>query len=450
MVQLTDPRSSHEDLRRRLLNAAVELLQEPDTPLDLRKVAERAGKSRTAPYLVFGKESEGGGVLALRIAVAAHGAHIMSHVMADAVLDVDDPIEGFHAVAAAFLSFVEHNPRLFRLMYGPEINAITRLGEDGFRDHPEFRLLLKYRDRAGEVVADLIRRAQERDLLPADPVRSDSIPAAGDFGELPSVRYLQIAWATMIGVSVLREDDLLKAIGWDIGLEDGARLVAEAVLGLDPEAVESAVTTFLRSRGVEGPEMQPAAPPPSSERTVGDVSRALRARQPHTPAAREQPAPPSPRPEPGPPTGNVSLTNMLDSYPGLRRAAYGKHLLEGAHILWIDDHPNWIESEARTLEHLGARVTRVLSTEAALAAIPSLLRASWRPLRVIISDIGRGDRKNAGIQAIPKLQAAAPGVPVIFFIANLDPSRGVPAGAAGITNRTDELLHLVLDALERR
>ena len=40
--------------------------------------------------------------------------------------------------------------------------------------------------------------------------------------------------------------------------------------------------------------------------------------------------------------------------------------------------------------------------------------------------------------------------PVIFYIGIFDPKLGIPGGAFGITNRPDELLHLVLDALERK
>jgi hypothetical protein len=39
--------------------------------------------------------------------------------------------------------------------------------------------------------------------------------------------------------------------------------------------------------------------------------------------------------------------------------------------------------------------------------------------------------------------------PVVFCILNLDPGRGTPGDAVGITNRPDELIHLVLDGLER-
>jgi hypothetical protein len=38
---------------------------------------------------------------------------------------------------------------------------------------------------------------------------------------------------------------------------------------------------------------------------------------------------------------------------------------------------------------------------------------------------------------------------VIFYVGRLDPGAERPAGSFGITNRPEELLHLVLDVLER-
>lgn len=40
--------------------------------------------------------------------------------------------------------------------------------------------------------------------------------------------------------------------------------------------------------------------------------------------------------------------------------------------------------------------------------------------------------------------------PIIYYVGSADPSRPVPVGAFGLTARPDELLHLVMDALERR
>jgi len=69
---------------------------------------------------------------------------------------------------------------------------------------------------------------------------------------------------------------------------------------------------------------------------------------------------------------------------------------------------------------------------------------------VIISDIARGDTADQGVRDLPLLRRSAPETPVIFYVGKLDSHQGTPAGAFGITNRPQELLHLVLDALERK
>jgi len=420
-----------DDLRQRLLTAALELLQEPETPLDLRKVAERAGKSRTAPYLVFGKESEGGGVIALRIAVAAEGARIMSRMMREAAEISPDPIASFRDVAEAFLLFAETHPRLSRLIFGPEINAIGRLGEGGFRDHPEFQRFLEYRDDAGAVVTELIWEAQRQGVLPGDPLVAD------DFQDLPSTRFLAIAFAMMIGVSVLREDDLLQAIGWNISLRSGARGIAEAVLGLDPGSVENAARTFLESPGVE----------PRQTSRPDDMRLGAKESVP-APYVAAQPTSHASTP---PQDEEIPLTSVLDSYPGLRRAAYSKKRMEAARILWIDDRPEGIASVVETIRHLGAHITVVESTEEAVEFLASPEEVgAYYPIRVVVSDIARAGRADEGTRAIPRLREVAPHAEIIFYIGDLDTERGIPEGARGITNSTDELLHLILDVLEGR
>jgi hypothetical protein len=39
---------------------------------------------------------------------------------------------------------------------------------------------------------------------------------------------------------------------------------------------------------------------------------------------------------------------------------------------------------------------------------------------------------------------------VIFYVSVINQDKPLPPGAFGLTNRPDELLHLVIDALERR
>ena len=463
MMDKAEGSGGSEDLRQRLLTAAIDLLKEPETPLDLRKVAERAGKSRTAPYLVFGKESEGGGVIALRIAVAAEGARMMSRVMREAAEISPDPIASIHAVAEAFLLFAETNPRLSRLIFGPEINAIGRLGEGGFRDHPEFQRFLEHRDDAGTVVTELIGEAQRQGVLPGDPHVPDALVEADDLQDLPSTRFLAIAFATMIGMSVLREDDLLQAIGWNISLRSGARGIAEAVLGLDPGSLSSATKTFLESPGVEptvgslGAEADaPAEDFVSKRRRSGWVVREDLARRMPLPrknleqVVHHVAAQPTYRAKALPQDEEILLPSVLDSYPGLRRAAYSKKRMEVARILWIDDRPEGIASVVETIRHLGAHITVVESTEEAVEFLASTEAVDASGIQVVVSDIARAGRADEGTRAIPRLREVAPHAEIIFYIADLDTERGIPDGARGITNRTDELLHLILDVLEGR
>jgi len=66
---------------------------------------------------------------------------------------------------------------------------------------------------------------------------------------------------------------------------------------------------------------------------------------------------------------------------------------------------------------------------------------------VVISDIGR-DSGESGLE----LLNSNPGVttpPVIFYVGTVNDDRGVPPGSFGITARPDELLDLVMDAIER-
>ena len=570
--------SASPDLRRLLLDAAREILREPDTPLDLRKVAERAGKSRTAPYLVFGKEADGGGVTALRIAVAADGAEELSRRMEAAAGVSDDPLEAFRTVAETVLAFSEENPRLFHLMFGTGLEAISGIGEEVLLVHEEFRHLLEGRDRAGEVVSALIVRGQERGLLSPD------VDDAGEARlEVPSMRYLQIAWATTLGMAVLREDEILRAVRWEIDRPLGARLVTEAVFGVDPGVVEKAwhslrkasasasrsasrsalasgsgvgepvepyspdapredtprsgrpgdrgaeekersgdwmpgmlrdlvglrnpaaaareiLKRLERERGDRGPDDEDgralrealkhdAGGPRAGEAGGGDRARKVGAApggadtragsearggsgirgasqtrggshppggpgasDPSSPLADRSTllfaeAPLSPRGAHTP--AAPSLSDVLRDHSGLRRAAYDVRRFRGAPLLWIDDHPEWNEAETALLRQLGFHVVASRSTEDALRRLRRQTESSLGPFRVILSDIARGSRRTAGVEALPRLREVAPDTPVIFYVGEMTSDRVPPKGSAGITDSPDQLLHLVLDALER-
>ena len=122
------------------------------------------------------------------------------------------------------------------------------------------------------------------------------------------------------------------------------------------------------------------------------------------------------------------------------RAVSHRNLLDAARVLWIDDHPENNSWERRSLEAFGVVFVTVQTTPSALAIL------SRERFDVIISDIGR-DSGPTGLAALPGLQAASPRVPVIFYVGDLKP--GTPAGAFGIANDPEELLHLLMDVLAR-
>ena len=143
------------------------------------------------------------------------------------------------------------------------------------------------------------------------------------------------------------------------------------------------------------------------------------------------------------PSLKAAIERVWQSASVLRRALVVQPALKDARILWVDDDPAGSILEQNALNALGVRITTVETTQSALA----YLRRETYDL--ILSDVDREGSASHGLDMLPAMRERAPGVPVIFYILNLT-DRGVPAGAFGITNRPDELLHLCMDALERR
>lgn len=127
---------------------------------------------------------------------------------------------------------------------------------------------------------------------------------------------------------------------------------------------------------------------------------------------------------------------------GLRRAEIAEKVLRGARILWVDDRPDHNSWERELFHSLGAVVVAVESTASALACL------RHEAFHVAISDIHRHDDPAGGIAGAREIRAIAPNMPIVFYVQELASSQS-PEGAQGITNDPNELLHLVLDRLER-
>lgn len=108
-------RYHHGDLRRALVDAAMELLAEGGTEaLGLRELARRVGVSAAAPYRHF-KDKQ-----ALIQAVAAAGFERF-YTEVEGAKDGLPPDEQFAAMAEAYVRFALRYPRLYKLMFSSEL-----------------------------------------------------------------------------------------------------------------------------------------------------------------------------------------------------------------------------------------------------------------------------------------------------------------------------------------
>jgi AcrR family transcriptional regulator len=115
--KISRPNYHHGDLRQALLRSAKQLIAEAGIEnLSLRRLAERAGVSRTAPYHHFSDKND------LLCAIAAEGFRRRHQTAADGF---DDPVksmlEKFHDYVNGYVQFAVDNPEEYELMFGRSI-----------------------------------------------------------------------------------------------------------------------------------------------------------------------------------------------------------------------------------------------------------------------------------------------------------------------------------------
>ncbi|MEM7267741.1 MAG: hypothetical protein AAF401_00660 [Pseudomonadota bacterium] len=149
-------------------------------------------------------------------------------------------------------------------------------------------------------------------------------------------------------------------------------------------------------------------------------------------------------------------------------------------VLWIDDRPEGNDFERDFLAALNIHVALARSNADAIQR----MKGADKPFDLIIADIERAadpdphedevelaaakERAEARLADWKKIEDPAerslkmddglailyqdiPDLPpVIIYITKLNKTRPVPVGAFGITNRPDELMHLVLDVFARQ
>jgi CheY-like chemotaxis protein len=114
-------------------------------------------------------------------------------------------------------------------------------------------------------------------------------------------------------------------------------------------------------------------------------------------------------------------------------------------VLWVDDRPQNNIYERGALNALGVRITISTSTEDALNRVRS------QAFDVIISDMGRPPDKQAGYTLLEQLRKSGVSTPFVIYAGSNLPEHKEMAtrrGAQGSTNRPQELLELVVSAIQ--
>ncbi|GAU68125.1 regulatory protein [Streptomyces sp. NBRC 110611] len=141
-----------------------------------------------------------------------------------------------------------------------------------------------------------------------------------------------------------------------------------------------------------------------------------------------------------------------ESRPGVtataRRMALGRlehaaEVLQGGKVLWVDDHPEGNAALLELFRAAGMHIDIALSTE---EATPCFRRT---PYDMIISDLDREGDPQAGITMLRVLERYRIDVPVLIYAGRFDPERGVDRRIFAATTAPVELVHYVIDLMER-
>jgi AcrR family transcriptional regulator len=111
----------HGDLRRAIVQAALEILRETQSlEFSLRELARRAGVSHNAPYKHFADQRE------LLAAVSAAGFEMLAKRMTSEIAGLSRPREQLFAMLRAYIDHGVENPALYSLMFGSYLGGPER------------------------------------------------------------------------------------------------------------------------------------------------------------------------------------------------------------------------------------------------------------------------------------------------------------------------------------
>jgi AcrR family transcriptional regulator len=173
----------HGNLRRSLIDAAIELLaEEQNWTFSLREVARRANVSHNAPYNHFSDKRE------LLAAVAASGFLMLRNRMRKAIAGIDRADTALVKTGTVYVKFGVENPAFYKLMFGTVLGPAAD-------ERPE-----EYVSAAGDskaVLIEIIERGAATGVFPGLNGDSKRIEVAA-----------LAAWSTVHGLTMLMIDGL--------------------------------------------------------------------------------------------------------------------------------------------------------------------------------------------------------------------------------------------------
>ncbi|WP_010322656.1 TetR/AcrR family transcriptional regulator [Marinobacterium stanieri] len=168
----------HGDLRSSLLEAATQLIAEGGVDaLSMRKLADRVGVSRTAPYHHFKDKHD------LLSAIAEDGFRSYERALREALDDDRAKEDWLSCFVRFYLNFAQSYPETYNLMFGHDVwksgqptNELKTQAHGCFRKH-----------------VDRVSQWQQRGLIGSD---------------IDPLRFAQVTWSTLHGLSRLLLDGI--------------------------------------------------------------------------------------------------------------------------------------------------------------------------------------------------------------------------------------------------
>ena len=169
----------HGDLRNQLLSAGLDIIKTQGiSALSLRKLAEKVGVSRTAPYHHFKNKNE------LLCAIAASGFQVwttrLNHIQQKDNISEE---QRFRQFAKSYVEFALENPDLYDLMFGQPI----------WKESQNTETLKTEAYPAFQYQREFIKSWQHKGILPET---------------LNDLRLSQVIWSTLHGIARLVIDGI--------------------------------------------------------------------------------------------------------------------------------------------------------------------------------------------------------------------------------------------------